>query len=134
MFTVSFPGGVGVDATYRGHRIHTDQPQPLGADSAMAPFDLFWASMATCMGFYALRFCQERSIDTTGLALTLEPLREEGERRIARVKVALSLPEGFPSKYEDAVLRAIDHCAVKRTLAQPPDFDLSLERVTAVIA
>ena len=27
------------------------------------------------MGFYALRFCQERSLPTEGLGLTLEPIR-----------------------------------------------------------
>ena len=35
-------------------RIHTDQPAPAGGDSAPSPFDLFLASIATCMGFYAI--------------------------------------------------------------------------------
>src|SRR5690349_20277187 len=48
-FEVSFPGGVRVDATYRGHVVHTDQPSPLGTNTAMSPFDLFLASIATCM-------------------------------------------------------------------------------------
>src|ERR1035438_8052938 len=54
-----------------GHRVRTDQPRPHGEDSAPAPFDLFLASIATCMGFYALRFCQERGIATEGLGLSL---------------------------------------------------------------
>ncbi len=28
--TISFPGGVAVDATLNGHTVHTDQPAPLG--------------------------------------------------------------------------------------------------------
>lgn len=68
--TVNFPGGVVVDATYKGHTVRTDQPlQAGGSDSAMSPFDLLFASMATCMGFYALRFCQERSLPHRGIAL-----------------------------------------------------------------
>src|SRR5581483_9403852 len=70
--TISFPGGVAVDATLNGHTIHTDQPSPLGADSAMSPFDMFLASIGACMGYYALRFCQQRNIATDGLGLTLE--------------------------------------------------------------
>lgn len=35
--TISFPGGVAVDATYKGHTIRTDQPVPAGGtDSAMS--------------------------------------------------------------------------------------------------
>jgi ribosomal protein S12 methylthiotransferase accessory factor len=50
-FEVSFPGGVRVDASYRGNVVHTDQPAPLGENTAVSPFDLFFASIATCMGF-----------------------------------------------------------------------------------
>jgi putative redox protein len=34
----------------------------------------------------------------------------------------VDLPAGFPEKYRDAVLRAVDQCAVKRHLARPPQF------------
>ena len=123
-FVVSFPGGVAVDATYRGHTVHTDQPQPHGTDTAMSPFDLFLASIATCMGFYALRFCQERSIATEGLGLTLEPIREG--KRLATINVDLRLPVGFPDKYADAIRRAVDLCAVKRVLMDPPAYNVTL--------
>src|SRR4051794_1800789 len=125
--TVTFPGGVAVDATYAGHTIHTDQPRAAGGtDTAMSPFDLFLASIATCMGFYALRFCQERSLATEGLGLTLEPLREGDGKRMTALRIAVELPREFPAKYRDALERAIDHCAVKNQLLNPPRFELSL--------
>jgi len=124
--TISFPGGVAVDATFKGHTLRTDQPKPLGDDSAMSPFDLFLASVGTCMGFYALRFCQERELATNGLALTLDPVRDEQGKRLATMKIALQLPAEFPEKYNDAILRAIDHCAVKRAINEPPQFELTL--------
>ena len=117
--TVTFPGGVAVDATVGGHVVHTDQPAPLGDGSAPSPFDLFLASIATCMGFYALRFCQERNIDTEGLSLSLD-------RRDESIHVSLQLPEGFPDKYFDAIHRAVDHCAVKRQMLIPPRFEITL--------
>ena len=125
--TVSFPGGVAVDATYAGHTVHTDQPRAAGGGAtAMSPFDLFLASIATCMGFYALRFCQERDLSTEGLGLTLEPLREGDGKRMTALRIAVELPPAFPEKYRSAIERAIDHCAVKSQLLNPPRFELSL--------
>ena len=124
--TVSFPGGVAVDATYKGHTVRTDQPLDAGgADSAMSPFDLFFASIATCMGFYALRFCQQRDIPTDGLRLTLDPIRDEEQKRVTVVRVALELPPGFPEKYRAAIERAVDQCAVKKHILDPPKFELN---------
>ncbi len=125
-FEVSFPGGVRVDATFRGNTVHTDQPEPLGANSAMSPFDLFMASIATCAGFYALRFCQERGIATEGLGVTLRPERDATKKRVATIHIDLRLPEGFPEKYREVILRAVDQCAVKKAIAEPPTFDVKV--------
>ncbi len=126
MITVSFPGGVGVDATIGRHTLRTDQPPPVGDDTAPSPFDVFLASMATCMGFYALRFCQERKIGTEGLSLSLDPIRSEDGKRVAIARVTLSLPKGFPEKYREAILRSVDHCSVKRHVLEPPRFEISI--------
>jgi putative redox protein len=126
--TISFPGGAAVDATIDGHTVHTDQPAPAGEDTGPSPFDLFLASIGTCMGFYALRFCQERGLPTEGLALTLEPERSADGKRVATLRIALGLPRGFPEKYEHPILRAVDHCAVKRHVLEPPSFVLTLAR------
>ena len=123
---VSFPGGVAVDATVRQHVIHTDQPVPAGADSAPSPFELFLASIATCMGFYALRFCQERSLPTEGLGVSLQPLRAAAGGPVTTIDVELQLPESFPPKYVDPLKRAVDHCAVKRHMMTPPEFRLQV--------
>lgn len=128
MMTVSFPGGVAVEAHFGKHVVLTDQPEPYGTDAAMAPFDLFIASIATCMGFYALRFCQQRNLSTEGLDLELETIREPDGKRVAKIEVHLKTPKDFPEKYHDALLRAIDHCAVKKHLYDPPEFETKLVR------
>ena len=125
-FTVTFPGGVRVDASYRGHVVHTDQPAPLGESSAVSPFDLLMASLATCMGYYALRFCQERELPTEGMGLTLASERDPERKRVRTIRVELTAPEGFPGKYEDAIVRAMDQCAVKKLIHEPPDFELTV--------
>lgn len=123
MYEVTFPGGVAVDTTIDGHTIHTDQPAPHGAGSGPSPFELFLASLATCAGFYALRFCQERGIATDGLRVTLTPERET--KRLTAVRIEITTPPGFPEKYREAIVRAVDQCAVKRAILEPPAFEVT---------
>lgn len=127
MLEVTFPGGVAVDVAVDGQVVHTDQPQPLGGGTAASPFDVFLASIAACAGFYALRFCQERHLATEGLGVTLETQRDEtNPKRIATMRLRVRLPQDFPEKYRDALLRSVDHCAVKRTIVDPPQFELAV--------
>jgi len=126
-YEVTFPGGVVVEATYAGHTVRTDQPAvDGGTDTAMSPFALFFASIATCMGFYALRFCQQRNLSTEGLGLTITPERDADGGRVGTVRVEIRTPRDFPARYEEALLRAIDHCTVKRHILEPPKFALAL--------
>jgi ribosomal protein S12 methylthiotransferase accessory factor len=122
---ISFPGGVAVEASYKGFTIRTDQPEAAGgAKSAPSPFDLFLASLGTCAGYFALRFCQERRIDTTGLSLSLEAKRDAERHRLSRVCLTLHLPPGFPERYRSALIRATDQCTVKRAILDPPEFEV----------
>lgn len=130
---VTFPGGLEVDAHIAGHTIHTDQREKNGGGgTGPPPFDLFLASIATCMGFYALRFCQQRQIDTRGLELSMETVRNPETRMIESVQVHLELPPEFPPKYIRAVERAMDQCTVKRHMVQPPRFEVQSEVSPAV--
>lgn len=125
MMQISFPGGLAVEAAYRGHTVRTDQPREAGGlDSALSPFDLFLVSLGTCAGYYVLRFCQERGLPTEGLGLTLETERREGRDRLAKVRLEIELPPGFPEKYRAAVARAAEHCKVKEQMQEPPVFEV----------
>jgi ribosomal protein S12 methylthiotransferase accessory factor len=123
---VNFPGGLAVDATFGNFTISTDQPRMAGGDgSAPSPFALFIGSIATCAGFFALRFCQERALDTEGMKLSCKVNRNPETRRLEDVAIDLKLPEGFPDKYTKPIIRAIDQCAVKRTIQDPPEFSVT---------
>jgi putative redox protein len=122
---VRFPGGQRVDALHEGFWIRTDQPVAQGGSGAApSPFDLFLASIGACAGFYALRFCQQRNLDTEGLALSVTPQKAADGKRVARIRIEIALPPEFPEKYREAILRAVDQCSVKRHLAEPPQFDV----------
>lgn len=124
---VTFPGGVQVAARIGGFDILTDQPTEGGGNgSAPSPYDLFLGSVATCSGFYALRFCQQRQLATDGLTIGLDIVRHPDTRRLEKIKMQLRLPEGFPQKYHQAILRTIDQCSVKKALTDPPEIDVTL--------
>jgi len=64
---------------------------------------------------------------------TLHPERSHPERfdtdpvtgMIARVRLDIELPAGFPEKYRPALIRAAEQCAVKKHLESPPRFEIS---------
>jgi putative redox protein len=124
---VRFPGGVQVAARIGSFDILTDQPLEDGGDgTAPSPYDLFLSSVATCAGFYALRFCQQRQLPTTGLAIELDIDRHPDTRRLETIKMKLTLPTGFPEKYQQAILRSVSQCSVKKALSDPPEIELSI--------
>lgn len=123
---IHFPGGLGVEASHKGFRILTDQPvEAGGSGTAPTPFDLFLASIGTCAGLYALKFCRQRNLETEGLSLKLTPERDEVTKRVACVRLEVSLPPAFPEKYREAILRAVDQCTVKRHIFEPPQFEVT---------
>jgi ribosomal protein S12 methylthiotransferase accessory factor len=123
--TVTFPGGKRVDAEFGGFTIRTDQsPKGGGEGSAPQPFDLFLASIATCAGIYVKGYCDARGIGTEGLGLEMHLERDHEEHRIAKLVLEIKLPEGFPEKHREAVVRAADLCAVKKHILNPPAFEI----------
>ncbi len=122
---VHFPGGKRVDAEYGGFLIRTDQPVESGGQAtAPQPFDLFLASIATCAGIYVKGYCDARDIDTAGLGLEMRIERDVAQRRVARLVLEIILPDGFPEKHRDGLLRAAELCAVKKHLQHPPTIEI----------
>ncbi len=122
---ITFPGGVAVNAEFDGFTVKSDQPARAGGQGAEpSPFDLFLASLGTCAGFFALRFCQQRELSTDGLSLSLVIERDPEKKLPSKVQIIINLPDDFPDKYRSAIIRATDQCAVKRSIADPPEFEV----------
>jgi ribosomal protein S12 methylthiotransferase accessory factor len=120
---ISFPGGVAVQADYKGFSVISDQPEANGGTNRdPSPFDLFLISLGNCAGFFALRFCQQRDLDTSGMGLTLTAQRNPENKRLEKVAITIQLPAGFPEKYRAAIIKATDQCAVKKAIFDPPEF------------
>jgi len=125
MMEITFPGGVQVSAQFNGFEVTTDQPERNGGqNSAPSPFDFFLASLGSCAGFFALRFCQQRELSTDGLRLQLTVKHNAESKRLDRVEITMQLPKDFPEKYRSAIIRATDQCAVKKALLDAPEIEL----------
>jgi ribosomal protein S12 methylthiotransferase accessory factor len=122
---VSFPGGVRVEAEYKGFVIKTDQPAYSGGEgSEPSPFDLFLASLATCAGYYVLTFCNKRGISTEKAAVVMRTSRNPETKMIEKISIEIQLPPEFPEKYKKAVIKAVDSCSVKIHILNPPAFEV----------
>ena len=124
--TITFPAGKRVDASFRDFTVKTDQPEKADGDnSAPTPFELFLASMGTCVGIFVLSFCRQRKIPTDGITIQQKNEANPKTHMIENVEFEIKLPEDFPERYTDAVIRAAEQCAVKRHLADPPSFTIN---------
>jgi ribosomal protein S12 methylthiotransferase accessory factor len=123
---VTFPGNLRVDAEFGGYTVRTDQPRNGGGDgSAPTPFSVFLASIATCAGIYVLGFLKQRGFSTEDAGLTMVPVTDPFTGMVAEIRINVDLPAGFPDKYRDAIVRAVNQCAVKKHMEQPPEFTVT---------
>lgn len=124
---VSFPGNLKVEAAVRDFTVVTDQPEKSGGDnSAPSPFELFTTSIATCAGYFALKFCRARNIDTSTMRLKMHYEWDKEQKRYPKMFIDLEVPDGFPDKYKAAIIKAMEQCVVKQHIHQPPEFEMTV--------
>src|SRR5918994_4088220 len=106
----------------RGHRLTCDQPPADGGtDQGPTPTELFVASLAACVGFYARRFLARHHLDAAGLrveaAFTMSPDRPA---RVATITLRLLLPQPLEEHRRRALLADVKHCPIHNSLRIPP--------------
>lgn len=127
---IDFPGGARVDAHFRGHDLPTDQPvRGGGEDSAPMPFDLFLASIGTCVGFYMLKFCQQRDLPTEGIRVIQRNHPNPETGLMDKIDLDIQVPPSFPKQYHSALIRSAELCKVKKSLENPPQFEITTTEV-----
>ncbi|MCE5311987.1 MAG: OsmC family protein [Nitrospiraceae bacterium] len=125
---ITFPGNKKVFAEAGGYVIETDQSIENGGDAtAPSPYMYFLASIGTCSGIYVLSFCRERGIPTEGMNIIQHVeyvTGEKGEKKLDSIVLEIQVPPGFPDKYLNAIKKVAEQCAVKKTILNPPKFDV----------
>lgn len=125
---ITLPGGKRVKAEWNGFSVETDQPVKDGGEgTSPSPYDYFMASIGTCAGFYVLSFCQKRGIPTENITLFQRlqyAKKPDGKEFLEKIIIEIILPPDFPVKYHDAIIKVADQCAVKKTIMNPPIFEI----------
>lgn len=125
---ITFPGGKKVNAEIDGMVIKTDQPVQYGGEgTSPSPFLHFLASIGTCAGIYILGFCQERKIPTEGISMNQQMVYipvGDGKMQLDKIVLDVFVPPDFPEKYLKAIVKVADQCAVKKTILNPPKFEV----------
>ena len=123
--TIKLAGGRKVDAHYDGHVMRTD-----GNGEAPCPFDFFLASIGTCAGYFIVRYCEARDIDTTGIESHEEWHRTDG--KVSSIRLDVTVPDHISERHRKGIIQATEHCSVKKLMAAPPEIVCRLaEPVTA---
>ncbi len=124
--TVTFPGNKLTSAQVGSHTVLTDQSVMAGGDGTYpAPFSLFLTSLVSCAGIYVIYFCEKRDISLDGIKVVQRDERDSVTHRVTKITLEIVLPPDFPEKYRNALLHTVDLCAVKKTMLDPPEFEMT---------
>jgi putative redox protein len=128
MINVTYVGGDRLRIEVRGHSVIADQPvEDGGDDTAPTPTEMFVASLAACVAFYAERFLRRNGLPTEGLTITSDYSWAENPHRVGGIDIQVDAPGLTPAKLE-AFSRVIEHCTVHNSLQIPPEVVVHVEQ------
>lgn len=115
----------------RGHQVLVDQPvSGGGADSAPTPVELFVASLASCVAFYAGRYLTRHGLPRDGLAVSARyVMATDRPARVGTIRIELTVPAGLPPGRRAALRAVAAHCTVHNSLVEPPQVAVELTAI-----
>ena len=125
---VRFVAGESYEVAVRGHRVLVDQPADAGGqDDAPTPIELFVASLATCVAFYAGRYLTRHGYSRDGLAVSAGyDLATDSPARVSSIRLTVHVPAGLPAGRWPGLRAVASHCTVHNSLAVPPAVSIDL--------
>ncbi|MEW6544656.1 MAG: OsmC family protein [Nitrospirota bacterium] len=125
--SVAFRGGVRLDVLSRSHTVVTDQPvEDGGADAGMSPVELFVGSLASCVGYFVVRYCARHRIPCDGFTVEAEWTMAEQPHRVGAVALRIQLPAELPPDQQERLLKVAHGCTVHQSLVVPPQVEIRL--------
>jgi ribosomal protein S12 methylthiotransferase accessory factor len=130
---IDFPGGSKVDAHFGEFTVQTDQPPQGGGEGyAPTPFEVFLSSIGTCAGIYVLGFCRQRNLPTDGIRIIEHIIPNRTTGMVDKIDLEIQVPPSFPKQYYSALIRSAELCKVKKTLENPPQFEIVTKEIEMV--
>ena len=109
------------------HEVTVDQPlEQGGTDEGPTPTELFVASLASCVAFFAGRFLRRHlgSDQKFGVDCRFH-MSHDAPSRVSSVHIELVLPPDLPASVREGALRAADHCTVHNSIRVDPDIRIT---------
>jgi putative redox protein len=125
---VRYVAGESYEVSVRGHRVLVDQPAEAGGlDAAPTPTELFVASLATCVAFYAGRYLTRHGYSRDGLAVSAGfDMATDRPARVTGIRLTVRAPADLPAARRPALHAVVSHCTVHNSLASPPSVAIDL--------
>jgi ribosomal protein S12 methylthiotransferase accessory factor len=79
-----------------------------------------------------LGFCRQRSLPTDGLRIIEHTHPNQVTGLVEKIDLEIQVPPSFPRQYHSALIHSAELCKVKKTLEQPPQFEIVTKEVEAV--
>lgn len=125
--SVQHRSGDRFDIEMRGHTITVDQPQDAGGtDIGPTPTELFVASLASCVAFYARRYFARHEVDPGELSVHATYEMTTKPPRVGEIEISVHVPADLPAARREALLAVVNHCTVHNSLTTPPEVSISL--------
>jgi uncharacterized OsmC-like protein len=125
---IQHKGGMGFRVNIREHTIISDQPKDKGGmNEGPTPAELFVASLGSCIGVYAIWFCQKNKISYEAMKLNLVWAKSTTPpARIEQIDVTVSLPDGCPEALKKGLHEQVEKCLVHNTITNPPEINITV--------
>lgn len=124
---VRYVSGESYEIGVRQHRLFVDQSADVGgADEAPNPTEMFVASLAACVAYYAGRYLSRHDLSRDGLMVSAEYEVAERPARVSAVRLTLNVPGGVPDERREPLLAVASHCTVHNTLTHAPEVNVQL--------
>jgi uncharacterized OsmC-like protein len=126
--SVRYDGAERYEIAVRDHVVAVDQQsRDGGSDTAPTPVELFVASLAGCVAFYAGRFLTRHGLPRDGLAVTARyAMASDTPARVSDIRLTVRPPDALPA-YRRRVLRSVvEHCTIHNSLVAPPAVAIEL--------
>lgn len=125
--TVKYQEGTRFEVQSRTHRIIVDQPKSEdGTDQGMTPVELFNASLASCIAYFASVFLRRHVSDLTGLEIQSSWKYSENPHRISAMHFVICTPRVLTEPEKRGLLRAAEQCTIQNTIKHNPSISIDV--------
>lgn len=125
--------GVRFSARIGRHEVVFDQPLAAGGtDLGPTPTDVFVASLAGCVAYYAERFLERHGHAAEGLRVSADFTMADHPARVAAIELSVRLPDELSDTTRRALQAVVEHCTVHNSIVDAPLVRIAIEAPIAV--